>query len=87
MNANDRTYLGYDGRLHRLRDNLLVTIGCRAGSMSALGYIDLPTGANGEDVLAIFCERLADDWLSNEDGDCFDEFIETALEARFPKEA
>lgn len=83
--TNGETYLGYDGRIHRLRDNLLVTIGCRAGSMNALGYIDLPTGSNGEDDLAIFSERLADAWLANEGGDNFDEFIETSLEARFPK--
>lgn len=28
-----------------IRENMLVTMGARAGSMEALGYIDLPEGS------------------------------------------
>lgn len=70
-----------------LRDNLLVTIGSRAASMDAQGYIELPAGSSGEDILAAFAVKLADRWI-NERPDVmnFDEFIETELENRFPKE-
>lgn len=67
-----------------IRDNLLVTIGSRAAYMDAGGDIDLPGGSIGEDVLAKFASKLADQWIEEELDMSFDEFIETALEKRFP---
>lgn len=68
-----------------LRDNLLVTIGSRAAYMETHGDIKLPIGSHGEDALAAFAVKLVEQWL-NEETDVmnFDEFIETALEKRFP---
>lgn len=69
-----------------IRDNLLVTIGRRAAYMDVLEYIELPAGSNGEDVLADFAVELAEQWMSEDHDMSFDEFIETELEKRFPKE-
>lgn len=69
-----------------LRDNLLVTIGSRAACMDAAGYITLPAGSRREDVLARFAGDLADAWLGREADMSFDEYIETALAARFPSD-
>lgn len=68
-----------------LRENLLVTIGCRAGAMDALGHITLPGGSAGEDMLANFAAHIVT--LYEEQCEIgFDEFIETALIARYGKE-
>lgn len=82
------TYLGSDGYRHNIRDNLLVTFGCRAGSMEAAGYITLPEGSRGEDDLAIYAEDTIRSYMSiPEDTDAnFDEYIEGALLARYGKE-
>ena len=69
----------------RIRDNLLVTVGSRAAYMDHAGYIQLPAGSVGEDVLANFASEIVDVWLRTECDTCFDEYIETALENRFPK--
>lgn len=69
-----------------LRDNLLVTIGSRAAYMDAAGHITLPAGSCGEDVLARFAAELADAWVGSEADTSFDEYIETALAARFPRD-
>jgi hypothetical protein len=64
-----------------LRENLLVTMGVRAGSMEAAGHIRLPEGVLGEDEVADFVVRTVDAYLALPI-DCdisFDEFIETAL--------
>ena len=71
-----------------LRDNLLVTMGARASSMDSLGYIELPDGSRGEDILAIFCCNVVDEYLverHSPEMDCisFDEYIETALTKEF----
>ena len=70
-----------------IRDNLLVTIGSRAAYMDVRGDIELPTGSRGEDILAAFAVKLTDQWMKEQpDLMSFDEFIETELEKRFPKE-
>ena len=69
----------------RIRDNLLVTVGSRAAYMDYAGYIQLPAGSVGEDVLANFASEIVDVWLRTECDTSFDEYIETALENRFPK--
>ena len=69
----------------RIRDNLSVTVGSRAAYMDHAGYIQLPAGSVGEDVLANFASEIVDVWLRTECDTSFDEYIETALENRFPK--
>lgn len=70
-----------------IRDNLLVTIGSRAAYMDVRGDIELPAGSRGEDELAKFAAKLADQWLNEAPDDLmsFDEFIETELEKKFRK--
>lgn len=70
-----------------IRDNLLVTIGSRAAYMDVRGDIELPDGSRGEDALAAFAAKLADQWMNEEPDDSmsFDEFIETELEKKFQK--
>jgi len=71
----------------RIRDNLLVTIGSRAAYMDVRGDIELPAGSIGEDILAKFAVELAKRWMDEApDLMSFDEFIETELEKKFPKE-
>ena len=69
----------------RIRDNLLVTVGSRAAYMDHAGYIQVPAGAFVVDVLANFSSEIVVVWLRTECDTCFDEYIETALENRFPK--
>ena len=70
-----------------MRSNLLVTFGCRAGQMAAAGFIDIPDGVAGEDMLAEAAIHTVDAWITDGPEDVsFDEYIETALAARFPKE-
>lgn len=68
-----------------LRENLLVTFGCRAGAMDALGHIALPSGSAGEDALADFANYIVTLYME-QDEIGFDEFIETALLTRYGKE-
>ena len=46
-----------------IRDNLLVTIGSRAAYMDVRGDIELPAGSRGEDILAAFAVKLAEQWM------------------------
>ena len=69
-----------------IRDNLLVTIGVRAGEMHCLDYINLPCGVNGEDDIGVFCAMVVDAWLDNislADEMGFDEWIETNLSKQY----
>lgn len=66
-----------------LRDNLLVTIGCRAGHMECLGFISIPSGVDGEDKLARFASRVVDRFIEDEFDMSFDEYIESALEDEY----
>lgn len=65
------------------RDNMLVTIGSRAGYMDSAGYIDLPSSATGEDEFAEFAAGVIDEFRSKEWDICFDEFIEVALTEKY----
>ena len=69
-----------------LRDNLLVTIGSRAAYMDVMGHITMPYGSDGEDELAKFSALLADRYIQEKPECGFDEYIETALVKRFPRE-
>lgn len=69
-----------------IRDNMLVTFGCRAGVMDALGHISLPDGCAGEDELAKVGAETVDAYIREEpDFTSFDEYIEVALVRAFPK--
>ena len=70
-----------------IRENMLVTMGARAGSMECLGYISLPAGSAGEDQLAAFACETVTGYLES-DGDVgFDEYIEVALTEKYGKGA
>lgn len=69
-----------------LRDNLLVTIGSRAAYMDIMGHITMLYGSDGEDELAKFSALLADRYIQEKPECGFDEYIETALMKRFPRE-
>lgn len=71
----------------KIHAHLLVTLGCRAGVMDMRGDITLPYGTYGEDDLAEFAARTVDDYMALQSDDTsFDEFIETALLAKYGKE-
>ena len=70
----------------KLRDNLLVSIGSRAAYMDVMGHITMPYGSKGEDELAEFSAMLADRYIQEKPECGFDEYIETALAKRFPRE-
>lgn len=74
-----------DAKRMSIRDNMLVTLGLRAGQMEGLGYITLPAGANGEDWFAEFSIKAVDDFLANGDSyeGGFDCWIEEALTSRY----
>ena len=76
-------------KIKALRDNLLVTTGCRAGEMHNSGRIILPDGSYGEDILAEVVARTVDEYIkfnSKDELDVgFDEFIETSLIYEFGK--
>ncbi|MBR5879000.1 MAG: hypothetical protein IKY91_05560 [Akkermansia sp.] len=84
----DKRYSGWDGKSHTLRDNLLVTFGCRAGAMYMAGHIHLPAWEQGEDDLAVYADHVVDAYLSIDETEdiSFDEHIETALMERYGKE-
>jgi hypothetical protein len=80
-------YLDNGYRLKRRRalpeNNLYVTAGCRAGTMDMMNQIDLPTGVDGEEELAIFVEDAIGEWSRTQPDMPFDEFIENRLLLRF----
>ena len=69
-----------------LRDNLLVTMACRAAYMDNNGVICLPSGSYGEDMIAEFVSEMVDRYIelsSSENDISFDGYIETSLITRF----
>ena len=68
-------------RRTKLRDNLLTTIGRRAGNMEDIETISIGGSTFDEDHLAKFASHLADQWLTedSENGVSFDQYIEEAL--------
>ena len=63
--------------------DLLVTVGCRAGYMSAAGIIKLPSGLDGERKVALFCADLVKDWVENDHDWGYDMFIEEKLMKKY----
>ena len=66
-----------------IRENMLVTMGARAGSMEVLEYIALPEGSAGEDELAAFVCEVVTEYLKSDGEVSFDEFIEVALTNKY----
>jgi len=67
-----------------LRDNLLVTMGSRAGHMEAAGEILIGGTLDDENRLAEFCGVTVDAFLDRKaDDTSFDEWIERALMEKF----
>lgn len=65
-----------------IRDNLLVTVGARAAYMDGV-RINLPSGVEGEAILAEFAVRIVDHYLNCNRENNFDEYIETWLEKEY----
>lgn len=70
-----------------IRENMLVTMGVRAGCMEALGHIVLPDGSNGEDAVARFVSETVTNYTNTEADIGFDEYIEAALTEKYGKGA
>lgn len=68
-----------------IRENLLITMGVRAGCMDVHGYITLPEGSTGEDAVATFVSETVTSYLQNKEDINFDEYIETALVKKYGK--
>lgn len=66
-----------------IRDNLLVTAGCRAGLMSELQHIVLPDGLSGEDELAAILTKAVDFYMSIRVDQPFDLYIEDVIIKEF----
>lgn len=66
-----------------IRDNLLVTAGCRAGSMSGLHYVVLPDGLSGEDELAAILTKAVDFYMTFKVDESFDLYIEDVIIKEF----
>ena len=66
-----------------IRENLLITMALYAGEMNANGNIYLPSGNEGEDILADFCAGCVDAYLDNGGHIPFCEYAERCLMARF----
>ena len=66
-----------------LRDNLIATIGRRAGYMEGIGLIEIDGTVRGEDLFAEFAVEMANAWLSMDPETMgnlsYDEYIETEL--------
>lgn len=70
--------------MDHIRDNLLVTMGCRAGHMEAAGEILVGGTVDDDDKLAAFCSEMVDAYLNLDSDDIsFDEWIERALMEKF----
>lgn len=71
------------GKIVPIRENLLITMACRAAYMDCNGVIVLPSGSVGEDMLAEFISEMVDKYIAMTRDDgldiIFDEYIETSL--------
>lgn len=65
-------------------ENMLVTMGLYAGEMDRNNTINLPTGNEGEDILADFCVDAVEKYLENENDTPFCEYAESLLREKFP---
>jgi hypothetical protein len=69
-----------------IRDNLLVTAGARAAYMDDANVINLPSGTDGEDELALFLSKVVDQYINYKrffDEPNFDEFVEKSLQEKY----
>lgn len=66
-----------------IRDNLLVTAGCRAGLMSELHPLALPDGLSGEDELARILAKAVDFYMMFRVDEPFDLYIEDVILEEF----
>ena len=67
---------------NELRDNLLVTAGCRAVHMDMRGAIDIPQGVDAEADSSYIIAKLVDRYLLQNDVN-FDLFIESGLMQKY----
>lgn len=68
-----------------IRDNMLVTIGVRAGYMDSMNHISIGGSVHDEEMLAKFAVGVVDEYLATDNDMPFDEFIEKALTERYGK--
>lgn len=68
-----------------IRDNMLVTIGARAGYMDSMNLISVGGSVHDEEMLAKFAVSVVDEYLAIDSDTPFDEFIENALVKRYGK--
>lgn len=61
------------------RDDLMVTMGTRAGYMECAGEILLPEGVNGEFAFSKFVAEKVDYYIDEEIDESFDLYIEEEL--------
>ena len=61
------------------RDNLLITMACRAGYLQRCGFFDYPSGVAGEDALADFVRDSVDEYINREADEPFDFFMGNKL--------
>ena len=69
-----------------IHENLIATMALRAGQMEGLGLIALPSGVEGEDLIADFCVDKVEEFQLYHFEEPFDIFIETELQKRFAPE-
>lgn len=78
-----------------IRENMLVTMGMYAGELAQQRVIKLPSGNDGEDMLADFCVECVDRWMApdglvDENGDCpdisFEEYAGRCLMESFGRQ-
>jgi hypothetical protein len=68
-----------------IRDNILVTAGCRAGYMDDNRDIELSPGVAGDDELATFVSTVVDKYINEKIDESFDLYIEEKLIERFKR--
>lgn len=69
--------------VERKRYNLLVTGGVWAATLQCMGSIELPSGVEGEDIIARFVKNRVDKYIDSKIDIPYDEYIEKALIERF----
>lgn len=68
-----------------IRDNMLVTIGVRAGHMDSAGHLAIGGSVYDEESFAKFATSVVDEYLATDSDTPFDEHIETALTEKYGK--
>ena len=68
-----------------IRDNMLATIGVRAGHMDSMGCLAIGGSVRDEELFAKFAAGVVDKYLADDSDTPFDEYIETALIEKYGK--